>query len=133
MSLGEAAPILVPVSQVMMCMNCTSDFSLTLRRHHCNACGKVRRGSQLELSHYPCLPLPLSLSFCLYHALSSHHPPDFSFLCSQPDITMFSCLPTQVVCRSCSRNRYPLKYLKDRMAKVCDHCYAELHKRGRHP
>ncbi|XP_063071027.1 FYVE, RhoGEF and PH domain-containing protein 5 isoform X2 [Engraulis encrasicolus] len=75
MSLGEAAPILVPVSQVLMCMNCTSDFSLTLRRHHCNACGKV-------------------------------------------------------VCRSCSRNRYPLKYLKDRVAKVCDHCYAELRKRG---
>ncbi|XP_051956917.1 FYVE, RhoGEF and PH domain-containing protein 5-like isoform X2 [Xyrauchen texanus] len=75
MSLGEAAPVLVPVSHVMMCMNCTSDFSLTLRRHHCNACGKV-------------------------------------------------------VCRSCSRNRYPLKYLKDRMAKVCDHCYAELRKRS---
>lgn len=75
MALGEAAPVLVPVSHVMMCMNCTSDFSLTLRRHHCNACGKV-------------------------------------------------------VCRACSRNRYPLKYLKDRMAKVCDHCYAELRKRG---
>uniref|UniRef100_A0A671M8P3 FYVE, RhoGEF and PH domain containing 5a n=1 Tax=Sinocyclocheilus anshuiensis TaxID=1608454 RepID=A0A671M8P3_9TELE len=75
MSLGEAAPVLVPVSHVMMCMNCTSDFRLTLRRHHCNACGKV-------------------------------------------------------VCRSCSRNRYPLKYLKDRIAKVCDHCYAELRKRG---
>uniref|UniRef100_A0A3B3Z8U1 Uncharacterized protein n=1 Tax=Periophthalmus magnuspinnatus TaxID=409849 RepID=A0A3B3Z8U1_9GOBI len=74
-ALGEAAPVLVPVSHVMMCMNCTSDFSLTLRRHHCNACGKV-------------------------------------------------------VCRACSRNRYPLKYLKDRMAKVCDHCYMELRKRG---
>ncbi|KAM9409089.1 FYVE, RhoGEF and PH domain-containing protein 5 isoform 3-T3 [Pholidichthys leucotaenia] len=75
MALGEAAPVLVPVSHVMMCMNCTADFSLTLRRHHCNACGKV-------------------------------------------------------VCRACSRNRYPLKYLKDRVAKVCDHCYAELRKRG---
>nr|XP_046240492.1 FYVE, RhoGEF and PH domain-containing protein 5 isoform X2 [Scatophagus argus] len=75
MALGEAAPVLVPVSHVMMCMNCTSDFSLTLRRHHCNACGKV-------------------------------------------------------VCRACSRNRYPLKYLKNRVAKVCDHCYAELRKRG---
>ncbi|XP_027858699.1 FYVE, RhoGEF and PH domain-containing protein 5 isoform X1 [Xiphophorus couchianus] len=75
MALGEAAPVLLPVSQVMMCMNCTTDFSLTLRRHHCNACGKV-------------------------------------------------------VCRACSRNRYPLKYLKDRMAKVCDHCYTELRKRG---
>lgn len=40
------------------------------------------------------------------------------------------CLSEQVVCRACSRNRYPLKYLKDRVAKVCDHCYAELRKRG---
>ncbi|XP_036414856.1 FYVE, RhoGEF and PH domain-containing protein 5 isoform X1 [Colossoma macropomum] len=75
MSLGEAAPVLVPISHAMMCMNCASDFSLTLRRHHCNACGKV-------------------------------------------------------VCRACSRNRYPLKYLKDRVAKVCDRCYTELKKRG---
>ncbi|XP_026204886.1 FYVE, RhoGEF and PH domain-containing protein 5-like isoform X2 [Anabas testudineus] len=75
LSLGEKAPTLVPVSEVMMCMNCTSDFSLTLRRHHCHGCGRI-------------------------------------------------------VCRSCSRNRYPLKYMKDRMAKVCDHCYNELTKRG---
>uniref|UniRef100_A0A668ANU8 FYVE, RhoGEF and PH domain containing 5a n=1 Tax=Myripristis murdjan TaxID=586833 RepID=A0A668ANU8_9TELE len=75
LSLGEKAPTLVPVSHVVMCMNCTSDFSLTLRRHHCHACGRI-------------------------------------------------------VCRSCSRNRYPLKYMKDRMAKVCDHCYSELKKRG---
>ncbi|XP_049895112.1 FYVE, RhoGEF and PH domain-containing protein 5-like isoform X2 [Epinephelus moara] len=75
LTLGEKAPTLVPVSQVMMCMNCTSDFSLTLRRHHCHGCGRI-------------------------------------------------------VCRSCSRNRYPLKYMKDRMAKVCDHCYSELKKRG---
>ncbi|KAF6732132.1 FYVE, RhoGEF and PH domain-containing protein 5 [Oryzias melastigma] len=73
--LGEKAPTLVPVSQVMMCMNCTADFSLTLRRHHCHGCGRI-------------------------------------------------------VCRSCSRNRYPLKYMKDRMAKVCDRCYSELKKRG---
>ncbi|XP_068172315.1 FYVE, RhoGEF and PH domain-containing protein 5b isoform X2 [Antennarius striatus] len=75
LSLGEKAPTLVPVSQAMMCMNCTSDFSLTLRRHHCYSCGRI-------------------------------------------------------VCRSCSKNRYPLKYMKDRMAKVCDHCYNELKKRG---
>lgn len=36
----------------------------------------------------------------------------------------------QIVCRNCSRNKYPLKYLKDRMAKVCDGCYGELKKRG---
>ncbi|XP_043835654.1 FYVE, RhoGEF and PH domain-containing protein 5 isoform X3 [Dromiciops gliroides] len=73
--LGERPPTLVPVSHVMMCMNCGCDFSLTLRRHHCHACGKI-------------------------------------------------------VCRNCSRNKYPLKYLKDRLAKVCDGCYAELKKRG---
>ena len=65
----------MPVTHVMMCMNCGCDFSLTLRRHHCHACGKI-------------------------------------------------------VCRNCSRNKYPLKYLKDRMAKVCDGCYGELKKRG---
>lgn len=36
----------------------------------------------------------------------------------------------QIVCRNCSRNKYALKYLKDRLAKVCDGCYAELKKRG---
>lgn len=41
LAIGDSAPALVPVSQVMMCMNCTSDFSLTLRRHHCHGCGRV--------------------------------------------------------------------------------------------
>ncbi|XP_054834355.1 FYVE, RhoGEF and PH domain-containing protein 5 isoform X2 [Eublepharis macularius] len=76
MSLGERPPTLVPVSHVMMCMNCGCDFKLTLRRHHCHACGKI-------------------------------------------------------VCRNCSRNKYALKYLKDRLAKVCDGCYAELKRRER--
>uniref|UniRef100_A0A8C3RNF3 FYVE, RhoGEF and PH domain containing 5 n=1 Tax=Chelydra serpentina TaxID=8475 RepID=A0A8C3RNF3_CHESE len=74
-SLGERPPTLVPVSHVMMCMNCGCDFTLTLRRHHCHACGKI-------------------------------------------------------VCRNCSRNKHPLMYLKDRLAKVCDGCYSELRKRG---
>ncbi|XP_058700748.1 FYVE, RhoGEF and PH domain-containing protein 5 isoform X2 [Poecile atricapillus] len=74
--LGERPPTLVPVSHVMMCMNCGCDFTLTLRRHHCHACGKI-------------------------------------------------------VCRNCSRNKYPMKYLKDQAAKVCDSCYSELKKRER--
>ncbi|XP_046881665.1 FYVE, RhoGEF and PH domain-containing protein 5-like isoform X2 [Hypomesus transpacificus] len=106
LALGEKAPTLVPVCHVMMCMNCTSDFSITLRRHHCHACGRV------------CLPntntyIPVcSVPFCVLNVLISPRP------------------AIQIVCRSCSRNRYPLKYLKDRMAKVCDHCYSELKKRG---
>ncbi|NWQ80382.1 FGD5 protein, partial [Columbina picui] len=74
--LGERPPPLVPVSHVMMCMNCGCDFTLTLRRHHCHACGKI-------------------------------------------------------VCRNCSRNKYPMKYLKDQAAKVCDSCHVELKKRGK--
>ncbi|XP_034368121.1 FYVE, RhoGEF and PH domain-containing protein 5 isoform X2 [Arvicanthis niloticus] len=70
-SLGERLPTLVPVTHAMMCMNCGCDFSLTVRRHHCHACGKI-------------------------------------------------------VCRNCSRNKYPLKCLKNRMAKVCDGCFQEL-------
>ncbi|XP_048055347.1 FYVE, RhoGEF and PH domain-containing protein 5 isoform X1 [Megalobrama amblycephala] len=73
MCLGENAPPLLSVSQVTVCMNCPSHFSLTNRRHHCHACGKV-------------------------------------------------------VCRDCCRNKFPLKYMKNRRAKVCDHCYTELRK-----
>ncbi|XP_078066263.1 FYVE, RhoGEF and PH domain-containing protein 5-like [Mustelus asterias] len=32
----------------------------------------------------------------------------------------------KVVCRACSRNKYPLRYLKGRMVRVCDQCYTEL-------
>ena len=39
----------------------------------------------------------------------------------------------QIVCRNCSRNKYPMKYLKDQAAKVCDSCYVELKKRGKVP
>ncbi|XP_055016737.1 FYVE, RhoGEF and PH domain-containing protein 5-like isoform X2 [Boleophthalmus pectinirostris] len=36
----------------------------------------------------------------------------------------------RVVCRNCSKNRFPLKYMRYRMAKVCEHCYSELKKKG---
>ncbi|KAI4892730.1 hypothetical protein NFI96_009609 [Prochilodus magdalenae] len=32
----------------------------------------------------------------------------------------------KVVCRGCCRNKVPLKYMKNRRAKVCDKCYSEL-------
>ncbi|XP_055077957.1 FYVE, RhoGEF and PH domain-containing protein 5-like isoform X2 [Periophthalmus magnuspinnatus] len=73
--LGEKAPTFVPLSEPTICMNCTSEFSLTSARQHCHSCGRV-------------------------------------------------------VCRNCSKNRFPLKYMRYRMAKVCDHCYSELKKRG---
>nr|XP_032828102.1 FYVE, RhoGEF and PH domain-containing protein 6 isoform X1 [Petromyzon marinus] len=39
--LGHKAPIWIPDSRVTMCMICTCDFTLTWRRHHCRACGKI--------------------------------------------------------------------------------------------
>ena len=35
------APVWIPDSRVTMCQLCTSAFSITFRRHHCRACGKV--------------------------------------------------------------------------------------------
>ncbi|XP_051873654.1 FYVE, RhoGEF and PH domain-containing protein 5-like [Pristis pectinata] len=36
----------------------------------------------------------------------------------------------KVVCRTCCRNKYPLGYLKGRLARVCDQCHKELKRTG---
>ncbi|XP_059191405.1 FYVE, RhoGEF and PH domain-containing protein 6-like [Centropristis striata] len=69
--LGSKAPIWIPDPRTTMCMICTCEFTLTWRRHHCRACGKV-------------------------------------------------------VCQSCSSNKYPLEYLKNQLARVCDQCFPVL-------
>ena len=43
--LGSKAPVWIPDARVTMCMLCTDDFTVTNRRHHCRACGKVICGS----------------------------------------------------------------------------------------
>lgn len=40
-TLGNQAPVWIPDARVTMCQICTSEFTMTWRRHHCRACGKV--------------------------------------------------------------------------------------------
>ncbi|MPC14538.1 FYVE, RhoGEF and PH domain-containing protein 6 [Portunus trituberculatus] len=40
-TLGKQAPVWIPDYRVTMCQHCTATFTLTFRRHHCRACGKV--------------------------------------------------------------------------------------------
>ena len=39
--LGYQAPVWVPDHRVTMCQQCSTDFTLVHRRHHCRACGQV--------------------------------------------------------------------------------------------
>ncbi|XP_064311860.1 FYVE, RhoGEF and PH domain-containing protein 5 isoform X3 [Phalacrocorax carbo] len=75
--------------------------------------------------------LTLSASSCLerddwYSCISRYIPDDYK---AHNTSTFHSSV--EIVCRNCSRNKYPMKYLKDQAAKVCDSCYAELKKRER--
>ncbi|KAJ8269228.1 hypothetical protein COCON_G00118350 [Conger conger] len=76
--LGSKAPIWIPDLRATMCMICTCEFTLTWRRHHCRACGKV-------------------------------------------------------VCQSCSSHKHYLEYLKNQLARVCDHCFLKLQKKSDRP
>ncbi|XP_076062355.1 FYVE, RhoGEF and PH domain-containing protein 6-like [Oratosquilla oratoria] len=40
-TLGKQAPVWIPDYRVTMCQCCTAEFTLTFRRHHCRACGRV--------------------------------------------------------------------------------------------
>ncbi|RMB99084.1 hypothetical protein DUI87_24630 [Hirundo rustica rustica] len=75
--------------------------------------------------------LTLSASSCSerddwYSCISKHIPDD----CKAHKTSTFHS-SVEIVCRNCSRNKYPMKYLKDQAAKVCDSCYVELKKRER--
>ena len=43
--LRDQAAVWVPDTQFSACVLCDAKFSLTRRRHHCRACGKVVCGS----------------------------------------------------------------------------------------
>ena len=38
---GGAAPVWIPDQRVTMCQECSTEFGLVVRRHHCRACGRV--------------------------------------------------------------------------------------------
>nr|KAG5695640.1 hypothetical protein BaRGS_029130 [Batillaria attramentaria] len=44
--LGHKAPLWVPDARVTMCMLCLAEFSITWRRHHCRACGRVHANDE---------------------------------------------------------------------------------------
>ncbi|XP_076448125.1 uncharacterized protein LOC143284890 [Babylonia areolata] len=46
--LGTKAPLWVPDARVTMCMLCLAEFSITWRRHHCRACGRIICGNCSE-------------------------------------------------------------------------------------
>ncbi|XP_041348475.1 FYVE, RhoGEF and PH domain-containing protein 6-like [Gigantopelta aegis] len=39
--LGHKAPLWIPDRRVTMCMLCLGEFTITWRRHHCRACGRI--------------------------------------------------------------------------------------------
>ncbi|CAL8093031.1 unnamed protein product [Orchesella dallaii] len=43
--LGKEAPVWIQDQRVTMCQLCTAEFTVTFRRHHCRACGKVVCGN----------------------------------------------------------------------------------------
>ncbi|ESO90485.1 hypothetical protein LOTGIDRAFT_123253, partial [Lottia gigantea] len=45
---GHKAPLMVPDARVTMCMLCLGEFTITWRRHHCRACGRVVCGNCSE-------------------------------------------------------------------------------------
>ncbi|MEQ2171505.1 FYVE, RhoGEF and PH domain-containing protein 6 [Goodea atripinnis] len=50
-SRSSKAPIWIPDLRATMCMICTCEFTLTWRRHHCRACGKVCATFMINLYH----------------------------------------------------------------------------------
>lgn len=54
----------------------------------------------------------------------------FFLLNEQIGLTDICLLWQQVVCQACSSNKYYLEYLKNQLARVCDHCYIKLQHKG---
>ncbi|XP_025425999.1 FYVE, RhoGEF and PH domain-containing protein 6-like isoform X3 [Sipha flava] len=48
LQLGYEAPIWIQDCRVTMCQTCAAEFTVTFRRHHCRACGKVVCGNCSE-------------------------------------------------------------------------------------
>ena len=102
--LGEVAPVWVPDAQALVCMKCGVKFTFTKRRHHCRACGKVRKKKKI------CQVLNVEHEHVCPYAM---------------------CVCRQVFCALCSSLKFRLTHLDGKEGRVCISCHSTLIKSER--
>ena len=107
--IGQQAPVWIPDSRVTMCQLCTAAFTVTFRRHHCRACGKVLHLFLFKFINMDIINVDVIKTYSFHLLL------------------FLNCrVAGQVVCSGCSSHKSALEYLKGRAARVCDVCFSAI-------